>query len=108
LGIDESALDVLVNWAWPGNVRELENSLEYSIIKSKNETYLNIHDLPIRIKEKAGNSKPENNNHTLIEQSNTQLIELLNIHKWNKTKVAEILGVDRTTLWRRLKSLGIE
>ena len=108
LGIDESALDVLINWTWPGNVRELENALEYAIIKSKNETYLNVHDLPTRIKDKAGNNKSENKNHNIEEHDNTQLVELLNIHKWNKTKVAEILGVDRTTLWRRLKSLGIE
>lgn len=108
LGIDESALDLLVNWAWSGNVRELENSIEYAIIKSKNNTYLNLHDLPIRIKEKAGNNKSENKINGLAEHNNSQLIELLNTHKWNKTKVAEILGVDRTTLWRRLKSLGIE
>jgi PAS domain S-box-containing protein len=108
LGIDESALDVLVNWAWPGNVRELENTLEFAIIKSKNETYLNVHDLPLRLKEKAGNSKSEISARTLPEHSNTELVELLHLHKWNKTKVAEILGVDRTTLWRRLKSLGIE
>jgi transcriptional regulator of acetoin/glycerol metabolism len=38
---------------------------------------------------------------------NTSLLELLNQHKWNKTKVAQILGIDRTTLWRKLKSLGI-
>jgi PAS domain S-box-containing protein len=108
LGIDESALDVLINWTWPGNVRELENALEYAIIKSKNETYLNVHVLPTRIKEKAGNSKSENKNQIFVEHGNTELVELLNIHKWNKTKVAEILGVDRTTLWRRLKALGIE
>jgi Nif-specific regulatory protein len=108
LGIDESALDVLINWTWPGNIRELENALEYAIIKSKNETYLNIHDLPARINEKAGNNKSENKNHNIVGHNNTQLVELLNIYKWNKTKVAEILGVDRTTLWRRLKALGIE
>lgn len=107
LGIDENALDVLINWQWPGNVRELENAIEYAIIKSKNETYLNVHDLPARMKEKAGNSNSENKNHNFVDHSNTQLVELLNIHKWNKTKVAEILGVDRTTLWRRLKSLGL-
>jgi len=39
---------------------------------------------------------------------NTSLLELLNQHKWNKTKVAQILGVDRTTLWRKLKAMGIK
>lgn len=42
-----------------------------------------------------------------VPLENTTLLELLNQHKWNKTKVAEILGVDRTTLWRKLKKLGI-
>lgn len=108
LGIDDSALDVLINWQWPGNVRELENTLEFAIIKSKNDTYLNIHDLPSRFKAKSGNHKSENLLPQLDEHSNTHIIELLNAHKWNKTKVAQILGIDRTTLWRRLKSLGIE
>lgn len=108
LGIDESALDFLINWAWPGNVRELENTLEFAIIKSKSDTYLNFHDLPSRLKEKAGNGKTEISNRTLLEHSNSEIVELLHQHKWNKTKVAEILGVDRTTLWRRLKSLGVE
>ena len=108
LGIDESALDVLINWNWPGNVRELENSIEYTIIKSKDDTYLNLNDLPMRIREKVANNIPANKKHELNEQTNSELLQLLNKNKWNKTRVAEILGVDRTTLWRRLKSLGIE
>lgn len=107
LGIDDRALDVLINWHWLGNVRELGNTLEFAIIKSKNGTHLNIHDLPSRLKAKAGNHKSENLLPQFDEHSNTHIIELLNTHKWNKTKVAQILGIDRTTLWRRLKSLGI-
>ena len=108
LGIDENAMDLLINWQWPGNIRELENSIEYSVIKCKGETNINSHILPLRIKEKVSNGKLENKNSHTIEHGSNDIIELLNNHKWNKTKVAEILGVDRTTLWRKLKSLGIE
>lgn len=107
-GIEDNALDLLVNWQWSGNVRELENSIEYAIIKSKSENNLSIQNLPVRIKDKAGYLKNEIKSRNSFEHNNTNLIELLNTHKWNKTKVAEILGVDRSTLWRRLKSLGIE
>lgn len=108
LGIDENALDLLINWQWPGNIRELENSIEYAVIKSRGETHINSHNLPLRIKEKVFNGKSENKNLQTIEHNSANIIELLNSHKWNKTKVAEILGVDRTTLWRKLKSLGID
>ncbi len=38
----------------------------------------------------------------------TELIQLLEKHRWNKTKVAKELGVNRSTVWRRLKILGID
>ena len=107
-GIDESALDAVINWDWPGNVRELENAIEYAVIKNKGDSNINKHNLPARLKVNQGMSKNDNKTGNKIEHSNTQIIELLNAHRWNKTKVAEILGVDRTTLWRRLKLLGIE
>ncbi|NWF90988.1 MAG: sigma 54-interacting transcriptional regulator [Ignavibacteriaceae bacterium] len=107
-GIEDKALDLLVNWQWSGNVRELENSIEYAIIKSKNEKNLTVQNLPVRIREKASFVKINGKSSNHIEQNSVNLIELLNTHKWNKTKVAEVLGVDRSTLWRRLKSLGIE
>ena len=109
VGIESNALDILISFDWPGNVRELENSIEFAVIKCKCENcFLNIQTLPARITSKSLNTKEYNMNGDAAEYSNSQLIGLLNSHKWNKTKVAEILGVDRTTLWRRLKSLGIE
>ncbi len=108
-GIESNALDMLINFDWPGNVRELENSIEYAIIKCKGDNcFLNAQTLPARITSKTSNNKETIKNGDTAEYSNSHLIQLLNSHKWNKTKVAEVLGVDRTTLWRRLKSLGIE
>ena len=106
-GIDEDALELLTNWNWQGNVRELENVIEYALIKTKREGALCICCLPTKILGSIKCNKKSSDAKNIFYKNNAQLIELLNEQKWNKTKVAEILGIDRTTLWRKLKSIGI-
>ena len=106
-GIDEDALELLTNWDWHGNVRELENVIEYALIKTKREGALCICCLPTKIRGSIKCKRKNSDAKNIFDKNNVQLIELLNAHKWNKTKVAEILGIDRTTLWRKLKSIGI-
>ncbi len=43
-----------------------------------------------------------------IQSQDVELLQLLNQHQWNKSKVAKELGIGRTTLWRRLNALGLE
>jgi PAS domain S-box-containing protein len=107
--IDDECIEHLIQCHWPGNVRELENAVEYAVIRNKPNKSLCICALPARIRENIFCS--QKNNGVLDAQipfENTSLLELLNQHKWNKTKVAQILGIDRTTLWRKLKALGIK
>ena len=106
-GIDDDALDLLINWNWPGNVRELENVIEYALIKTKREGALCICCLPTKMRGSIKCKRKSSDAKNIFDKNNAQLIELLNEHKWNKTKVAEKLGIDRTTLWRKLKSIGI-
>lgn len=104
--IDDNALDILLNWNWHGNIRELENVIEFALIRTKLNK-LCVCCLPPKLRGNMNcSSKVDNQND--ISENNAQLINLLNQHKWNKTKVAQILGIDRTTLWRKLKSIGIE
>ena len=99
--IDDSALDVLMNYYWPGNVRELENVIEYSVVRAKEEI-IRIENLPSSIKSTFDRKKPV----AEFRQDNpSELLQLLEKHKWNKTKVAEELGIGRTTLWRMLKKI---
>ena len=99
--IDDSALDVLMNYYWPGNVRELENVNEYSVVRAKEEI-VRIENLPSSIKSTFDRKKPV----AEFRQDNpSELLQLLEKHKWNKTKVAEELGIGRTTLWRMLKKI---
>lgn len=106
-GIEEKALDYLINWDWPGNVRELENTIEYALIKTKEDGNLCLCCLPNKIRGALKCKKKNGENKIMLDQSNAELIDLLNQNKWNKSKVAEMLGIDRTTLWRKLKSIGI-
>ena len=106
--INDECIEHLVKWHWPGNIRELENAVEYAVIRNKPDRSLCLCAFPIKIRENI-HCKQKNNvlPDAHIPFENTTLLELLNKHKWNKTKVAQILGVDRTTLWRKLKSMGI-
>ena len=100
--ISDEALQSLISYSWPGNVRELENVIEYAVVRTKTNT-IEIENLPVNI----GNST-EVKNYTSKEfkrKNPSELIQLLEKHKWNKTKAAEELGVGRTTLWRMLKKL---
>ena len=99
--IDDSALDILMNYYWPGNVRELENVIEYSVVRAKEEI-IRIENLPSSIISTFDRKKPV----AEFRQDNpSELLQLLEKHKWNKTKVAEELGIGRTTLWRMLKKI---
>jgi PAS domain S-box-containing protein len=101
--ITNFALDILMNYNWPGNVRELENIIEYAVVRTK--------DLQIITKE----SLPSSFGHLPITQnidqkvykkeSAAEIVQLLEKHHWNKTRVAKELGIGRTTLWRMLKSV---
>ncbi len=106
--IEPDCLEHLTKWQWSGNVRELENAIEYAVIRNKPDNNLDICSFPSKIKENAHCKK---NINTISERDfpiqNSMLLELLTENKWNKTKVAKILGVDRTTLWRKLKAMGI-
>lgn len=99
-----SALNILMQYQWPGNIRELENVIEYSVIRTRDEEFITPKVLPKVLSDQAAhNSTPAE---PFKEESTTDLIVLLEKHKWNKGKVAKELGIGRTTLWRKLKLLG--
>jgi PAS domain S-box-containing protein len=99
--ITNEALNYILQYNWPGNVRELENVIEYSIIRTKNDELISSQILPRILL--AHNPGKTTNHESFREESTSDLIALLEKHKWNKTKVAAELGIGRTTLWRKLK-----
>lgn len=104
---DDSAIELLMNYNWPGNIRELENSIEYAFVRTNSNT-IQSSKLPSIIKNFM--SKTIKNHYVDVVDKNcerSELLKLLENHKWNKSKVAEEMKVGRTTLWRKMKRLGI-
>ena len=105
--ITNAALDILTNHNWPGNIRELENVIEYAVVRSKNKNFVTKDSLPSYLNNIP---KPIHKMHPkeYKKENAAELVRLLEKHQWNRTKVAEELGIGRTTLWRMLKNLPKE
>jgi transcriptional regulator with PAS, ATPase and Fis domain len=100
--IDNEALDALIKYYWPGNVRELENIIEFLVVRTKQQI-IQFYSLPDSLKTAKYNFQSVTEHK---RENPSELIQILEKHKWNKTKAAEELGVGRTTLWRMLKTLN--
>lgn len=104
--ISEDALNILFNYAWEGNVRELESVIEYSILHAKREDFIGCCCLPDYIKKNINSELPKNLIDSEKEEKFENLSLLLRQNNWNKTKVAKILGVNRSTIYRQLKKIN--
>lgn len=108
-GIENNALEILLNYPWPGNVRQLENVLEYAITRTKKQK-IDASVLPPFIREYVQGSNAISvkissaANHSPEKES---LAKLLETYQWNRSRVAKELGIGRTTLWRKMKALNL-
>jgi len=107
--IEPEAMDLLSRYSWPGNVRELENVIERAVAL-ENGPLIRVTDLPDYI----CNLSIETYRHhpsdipTLEEQERRYIQWVLNRNQGNKTRAAKIMGIDRVSLWRKLKRYRIE
>ncbi len=94
-------LDILSRYSWPGNVRELENTIERAVILSTHPIIL-PEDLPKKIYEEVKETeiKPLEELLPLKEMERRYVLQVLQATGGNKKKASEILGIDRTTLYR--------
>lgn len=103
-------LEILSEHLWPGNVRELENSLESAVVLAKGET-IRPEDLPGKIKEKLPApvvSETTASTPSLEEIEKSYIFWVLNQTSWNKSKAASILGIDNSTLYRKIERYGLK
>jgi len=96
--IDPDALEVIMNYNWPGNVRELENAVEYSFIREKKSDSLCLCCLPPQIRPQKKCNEILSLHQLEIDDKAQALLSLLKQNHWNKTKVAKLLGVNRSTI----------
>jgi PAS domain S-box-containing protein len=101
--ISENAMQLLLNYAYPGNIRELENILEHALILCQ-ESVLRRKHLPdyLRQRPSAAGGRPEK---AISSDSSerTRILSALRRHSGNRSLAALTLGMDRSTLWRKMK-----
>ena len=108
--IDRTAMDFLANYSWPGNVRELENVIERAVAM-ENSDIIYPEALPGHITQMAietYRTSPEGKIPTMKEQEKRYIQWVLEQTNWNKTRAAEIMEIDRVSLWRKIKSFKLE
>jgi two-component system response regulator AtoC len=99
--------EILGQYPFPGNVRELENIIEHAVALT-DDNEIKSCDLPSDLRE-LSMSSPETQTLVTLEEMERQYIqEVLRKTRNKKNLAAEILGVPRTTLWRKLKHHGLE
>ncbi|HEX9113226.1 MAG TPA: sigma-54 dependent transcriptional regulator [Nitrospirota bacterium] len=107
--ISEDVIGLLMNYDFPGNVRELENIIERGVALT-NGTVIETGHLPEDLRELSIRTfrKKEGKMPSLEEQEESYIKWVLNEVGGNKTLAAQILGIDRVSLWRKLKKYGLE
>jgi len=109
-GIDSEAMRALIGYEWKGEVRELENIIERAVIFCKDE-FITLKDLPQSIKPNnfvTDFSKPGSLEDSVRKFEKELILRALESNGYNKEKTAEILQVGLSTLYRKLKELGIK
>jgi PAS domain S-box-containing protein len=100
--ISQEAMDILLSYTYPGNVRELENIIQHSIIMTKG-TILIPEYLPEKLKRVK--SYEESNN--LADMERKMIETALHDCQGHFSRAAKKLGIHRTSLWRKIKKLGV-
>ncbi|GAB4540653.1 MAG: sigma-54 dependent transcriptional regulator [Thermodesulfovibrionia bacterium] len=107
--IAEDVMAILMNYDFPGNVRELENIIERGVALT-NSSKIEIGHLPEDLKQLSIRTFRKKNGRipTLEEQEEAYIKWVLKEVGGNRTLAAQILGIDRVSLWRKLKKYGME
>ena len=112
VGLDESASALLQHYPYPGNVRELESIIAHAVIMA-DTSHIRATDLPDQVRHNrlvpaalpnlSGRQMP-----TLKEMEVTMIQNALSLANGNQTEAARILGISRSTLWRKLHEYGLD
>lgn len=101
--VDRDAMDEMMLYDWPGNIRELENAIERAVVVGKG-IQVKIEDLPIVCMPDW--NKPADHSLKAIERHHIQ--QVLTQNTWNISICAKILGIDRSTLYSKIKRYQLQ
>jgi transcriptional regulator with PAS, ATPase and Fis domain len=110
-GFTDDAMATLQRYAWPGNVRELENVVERAVLLGKTDV-IDVADLPstllahapVGVEPVGGRTRKG----ALAGPERQIILDGLEGHQWNRHETADALGINRTTLYKKMKRLGLD
>lgn len=103
--ISPEALSILMQHDFPGNIRELENIIEHAFVICRSGI-IEVNDLPENLRPEQEAAAIESR--SMVDLEARFIIEALRKNDWNRQKTATQLGMHKTTLWRKIKKLGIK
>jgi DNA-binding NtrC family response regulator len=111
-GFADDAMTMLERYHWPGNVRELQNVLERAVLLGKGPI-ITVADLPAEVRGSGGvvinTTIGQKTLKEALEGPERQIIrDVLDSNGWNRNLTADQLGINRTTLYKKMKRLGLE
>ncbi|MGC1274128.1 MAG: sigma-54 dependent transcriptional regulator [Planctomycetaceae bacterium] len=111
-GFDAEALRILQAYRWPGNVRELVNVVERAVVLCKGPR-VTASDLPESLREDLGvrtlaRTGGTNLKAALVQPERQLILETLAVNRWNRQETAKTLGINRTTLYKKIRRLEID
>ncbi len=105
-GLTPNAMKLFMEYSWPGNVRELKSALEYAFVIAESGL-VDVEHLPPQFAQGdagAAGSMPSAGGST----EKTELIEALRHTNGNQTQAARLLGINRVTVWNRMRKYGVD
>jgi transcriptional regulator with PAS, ATPase and Fis domain len=106
-GIERRAREALLDYAWPGNVRELKNVIEHAYVVGEGSVLRFSHLTPELRGEPPPTDPASESRGELEHRQRRKLVETLESTGWRKGEAAAELGISRSTLWRRMRELGL-
>jgi DNA-binding NtrC family response regulator len=111
-GFSDDAMAALERYQWPGNVRELQNVVERAVLLGK-ENVITLPDLPADVRGSNGflvtaPSGQKTLKEALEGPERQIILNVLESNGWNRNATADHLGINRTTLYKKMKRLGLE
>ena len=111
--VSPDAFQKLLDYSWPGNVRELQNAIEYAVVLAR-QGIIGVKELPTEIQlppelqQSERGTLPRSGVQTLDDLERTAILQALAECRGNKKKAAELLGIQRPTLYNKMKRYAIE
>ena len=108
--VSPDAFKIFFHYGWPGNIRELENVIEHAFVVCNSDA-INVEHLPLKLQELQKEIIPLNDNispkNPLEIAEKQSLLETLQKFNGNRAKTADALGINKTTLWRKMKKYNL-